>query len=349
MKKNTLCTITYLQVKYFYKIHCNFAFIMNTIISTDLDEAKEHLINDRVIAIPTETVYGLAANALHETAVLKIFEAKNRPTFNPLIVHCSSWLEAKKYVEEIPEKLSILIKKFSPGPITFLLKKKKIIPDLVTAGSNYVAIRIPSHPLTLSLLQSLDFPVAAPSANEFGYISPTTAQHVMDSLQGKIPFILNGDVATVGVESTIVGINEHNKIVIHRLGGISKEDLEKELGESISLENKSESPSTAGQLKSHYAPHTDLYIGEIKELLPLHKNKNICTISFCNKVEGIPAENQFILSPNKNLSEAAQQLFSTLRTIDNLKPAVILAEIFPNEGLGAAINDRLERASVVHK
>jgi L-threonylcarbamoyladenylate synthase len=322
---------------------------MQTIISTNIEQAKQHLLQNDVVAIPTETVYGLAANALNDDAVIKIFEAKNRPTFNPLIVHCSSWDEASKYVEEIPEKFIPLIKKFSPGPITFLLKKKKIISDLITAGSNYVAIRIPNHPTTLALLAALPFPVAAPSANEFGYISPTTAQHVMDSLQGKIPFILNGDIATVGVESTIVGINEQNKIIIHRLGGISKEDIENEIGETMLLQNKNEKPTTAGQLKSHYAPHTDLYLGDIRKLLAIHQGKNICTISFCNKYDGIPIENQFILSPNKNLNEAAQHLFSTLRTIDNLKPSVILAEFFPNEGLGAAINDRLERAAAIHK
>jgi L-threonylcarbamoyladenylate synthase len=322
---------------------------MQTIISTDIEQAKQHLIQNDVVAIPTETVYGLAANALNDEAVIKIFEAKNRPTFNPLIVHCSNWNEAMNYVEEIPEKFSPLIKKFSPGPITFLLKKRKIISDLVTAGSNYVAIRIPNHPTTLALLASLPFPVAAPSANEFGYISPTTAQHVMNSLQGKIPFILNGDHTTIGLESTIVGINEWNKVVVHRIGGVSIEEIQNELKEEILLDNKNEKPATAGQLKSHYAPHTDLIIGNVQELISKHKGKNICTISFYQQYANLPIENQFILSPQKNIKEAAQKLFSTLREIDQQKPSVILVEIFPNEGIGAAINDRLERAAAIHK
>jgi L-threonylcarbamoyladenylate synthase len=322
---------------------------MRTLLSHNIQDAKHHLLNNDVIAIPTETVYGLAANALNEDAVIKIYEIKNRPTFNPLIVHCGRWLDVPKYVEEIPEKFFPLIKAFSPGPITFLLKKKPIIPDLVTAGSDLVAIRIPNHPITLELLQSLPFPVAAPSANEFGYISPTTAHHVMDSLNGKIPFILNGEKSIIGLESTIVGLNENNQVVIHRLGGISKAFIQNELGENVSIENNNDIPKTAGQLKSHYAPHTKLIVGNIDELVNQYAGQNIFTISFTKQYEQIPLFNQLILSEEGNMNQAAQRLFSALRKIDNQKPDIILAEKFPSYGLGAAINDRLERASFENK
>jgi L-threonylcarbamoyladenylate synthase len=322
---------------------------MRTLLSQNIQDAKHHLLSNDVVAIPTETVYGLAANALSEAAVIKIFEIKNRPTFNPLIVHCGRWTDVVHYVEEIPEKLFPLIEVFSPGPITFLLKKKAIIPDLVTAGSSLVAIRVPSHPVVLELLQNLPFPLAAPSANPFGYVSPTTAQHVMDNLNGKIPFILNGDKSTVGLESTIVGINEKNQVVIYRHGGISKELIEAELGEEVIVTTHSQTPTSSGQLKSHYATNAPLYVGNIEEMFPLHKSKNIFTISFSKQYKELPKANQYILSPNANINEAAQNLFAALRSIDSKKADVILAEIFPAQGLGHAINDRLERASVINK
>jgi L-threonylcarbamoyladenylate synthase len=322
---------------------------MRTLISANIQEAKYHLLNNDVVAIPTETVYGLAANALSEEAVVKIFQVKNRPQFNPLIVHCGRWTDVPSYVEEIPEKFFPLIKAFSPGPITFLLKKKNTIPDLVTAGSDLVAIRIPNHPVTLELLQTLPFPVAAPSANEFGYISPTTAQHVMDGLNGKIPFILNGEKSSIGLESTIVGINEHNKVVVYRLGGVSIEHIQSELGEEVVIENINEKPITSGQLKSHYAPNAPLYMGNISELVKKFQGKNIFTISFQTTYNDLPLYNQFILSEEGNINVAAQKLFSALRKIDTMQPDVILAEVFPNYGLGRAINDRLERAKASNK
>jgi L-threonylcarbamoyladenylate synthase len=319
---------------------------MRTLISHNIQDAKHHLLSNEVIAIPTETVYGLAANALLESAVIKIFELKERPRFNPLIVHCGRWTDVPNYVEEIPEKFFPLIKTFSPGPITFLLKKKKIIPDLVTAGSDLVAIRIPNHPVTLELLQTLPFPLAAPSANLFGQISPTSAFHVMDSFNGKIPFILNGEKASIGLESTIVGINELNQVEVHRLGGVGIEYLQNELGEPVVIKNNHTGESMQpGQLKSHYAPQTPMVTGNIEELLPMHTGKKIFTISFTKRYDELPVENQFVLSETGNINQAAQRLFSALRKIDSMKPDIILAEKFPEYGLGRAINDRLERAS----
>lgn len=322
---------------------------MHTIVSTDIEKAKQYLINGQLVAIPTETVYGLAANALNEDAVVKIFEAKNRPAFNPLIIHVGSWQAAEKYVTTIPAKAKLLAKKFTPGPLTFLLKKKNIIPDIVTAGSERVAIRIPNHPLTLALLQSLDFPLAAPSANPFGYISPTTAQHVLENLSGKIPYILDGGAATVGLESTIIGFDEKEQVLLYRSGGTGTEEIETLLNEKVLAAPTSPQKNleTSGQLKSHYAPHTPLYIGDIDELKKQFAGKQIASISFSKQFDGI--DKQFVLSKEGSLAEAAKNLFAALREIDGLKVAVILAEIFPDEGIGRAINDRLNRAKAENK
>ena len=324
---------------------------MDTITGTDIERAKQFLVNGELIAIPTETVYGLAANALNEEAVIKIFEVKNRPSFNPLIVHCASWQTAQQYVQKVPAKAHLLAEKFTPGPLTLLLTKKDSIPDLVTAGSEKVAIRIPDHPLTLALLESLDFPLAAPSANPFGYISPTTAAHVIENLNGKIPYILDGGSASIGVESTIIGFDENDKVLLYRSGGISMEEIEKVINEKIiqAPSSPQKNPETSGQLKSHYAPHTPLYIGNIDQLKNEFAGKKIATISFTKNIEGIESGYEFILSPKGNLHEAASNLFASLRKIDQLNADVILSESFPNKGIGRAINDRLSRAKAENK
>jgi len=195
-----------------------------TKIGNDISKAKLLLEKGEVVAIPTETVYGLAANALDEQAVAKIFEAKNRPYFNPLILHLADKETIQKYVKKIPDELLKLIDIHCPGPITFLLEKKDIVPDLVTAGSKFVAIRIPKHEICQKLLSQLNFPLAAPSANPFGYISPVTSTHVFNQLNNKIPYILEGKTANIGIESTIVGV-ENKQVKIFRLGGVSYEDI----------------------------------------------------------------------------------------------------------------------------
>lgn len=324
---------------------------MHTIIGKDIEQAKTWLMNGDVVAIPTETVYGLAGNALNADAVLKIFAAKNRPSFNPLIVHAASWLQATEYVQQVPAKASVLAEKFSPGPLTFLLKKKNSIPDLVTAGSDKVAIRIPAHPVALKLLQSINFPLAAPSANPFGYVSPTTAEHVLEGLDGKIPYILDGGAATVGLESTIIGFDDNENVLLYRTGGITAEQIEGVLKEKIIFARlaSEENPETAGQLKSHYAPYTPLYVGDIDKLKKQFDGKKIACISFTQQFDGIEEANQFILSRGGNLDEAAKNLFTVLRITDKLNADVILAEKFPNQGIGRAINDRLSKAQAQNK
>lgn len=321
---------------------------MQTVIGTNIRPAIEFLRAGEVVAIPTETVYGLAGNALDEDAVLKIYEAKQRPRFNPLILHVASLSHFSLYAGDIPDACRLLTAKFSPGPLTFLLPKTDLVPDLVTAGSDRVAIRIPSHPLTLELLKSLDFPLAAPSANPFGYVSPVTAQHVWDGLQGRIPYILDGGPCAMGLESTILGF-EDGEVVLHRHGAVPLEAIEEVLGRSVQLRAQHGPVEAPGQLKSHYAPHIPLWLGDVDSLLQVHHGKKIAVISFHKKYIYPEPAIQFTLSPAGDLHEAARNLFRVLREVDQLDVDIILAERFPEAGLGRAINDRLQRAQAALK
>ncbi len=316
---------------------------MTTTIGTDIEFAATLLRNADLVAIPTETVYGLAGNALNSEAVLKIYEAKQRPRFNPLILHLPDINHASKYVSEMPDDALLLAEHFSPGPVSFLLPKSSLVSDLVTAGSDKVVIRIPAHPMTLALLRLLDFPLAAPSANPFGYVSPVTALHVMEGLGGRIPYILDGGPCSVGLESTIVGFTE-GEIIIYRLGGITVEDIRKVSGKEPRLSLLHKQPETPGQLKSHYAPATPLMVGNVQEMIKSFHGKKIAVISLNRAYKN--ADHNFILSSSGNLHEAASNLFSALRELDKLETDIILAEKFPDEGIGLAINDRLARASV---
>lgn len=310
-------------------------------IGTEIEKARDLLLQNEVVAIPTETVYGLAGNALSEIAVSKIFEAKNRPHFDPLIVHVPSVSEVSNYVEEIPELALSLMENFWPGALTVLLPKKSCIPDLTTSGLQEVGIRIPNHPVTLELLRSLPFPLAAPSANPFGYISPTSAQHVADQLGDKIPYILNGGHCHVGIESTVLRV-QHNEIEILRLGGISIEELHPFTSKIHIQQHSSSSPASPGMLTSHYAPHKPVFVGNIQELMHSFASQKIGVLSFKKDFQ---MEAQRILSPSGNFTEAASNLFAYLRELDQMNIDVILAEFLPNESLGRAINDKLKRAS----
>ena len=317
----------------------------NTITGNDIETAKVFLKNGLVIGIPTETVYGLAGNALDEDAVLKIFTAKNRPHFDPLIVHTHSIAGIERYTTDIPANARLLMERFMPGALTLLLKKKLSIPDLVTSGLETVAIRIPDHPLTLKLLQELPFPLAAPSANPFGYISPTTAQHVFTQLQGKIPYILDGGATTVGVESTIVGF-EGDEAIVYRLGGVAVEAIEAVIGKVRVIINTGSNPKTPGMLKSHYAPTKELIFNDparLEELRKSHSNTGV--IAFDALLPGLNPDHQEVLSPLRDLGEAAKHLFSAMRKLDASDVDVIYAIEFPDTGLGRAINDRLQRAA----
>ena len=315
-------------------------------IGTDIHEAIRLLKQSEVIGLPTETVYGLAGNAYNPLAVAKIFEVKNRPTFDPLIVHTSSVDRLHEFVTEIPTIAEKLAGHFWPGPLTLVLKKKQIIPDLVTSGLNTVAVRIPRHPLALELLKTIDFPVAAPSANPFGYVSPTNAQHVDEQLGDKIKYILDGGDCMVGLESTIVAF-EDGKTVVLRLGGIAIEDIEKVAGKVDVRLHSTSNPSAPGMLENHYSPLTPLEIGDIKRLINIHSDKKIGVLSFSEDYSTTLDIPCFVLSESGDMAEAATRLFSGLRALDALHLHSIISELVPEVGLGRAINDRLRRASTL--
>ena len=315
-----------------------------TTIGTDIAHAIALLQQGKLVAIPTETVYGLAGNALNEATVAAIFEAKNRPTFDPLIIHIADWRHAERWVLDIPEKAEALAKAFLPGPLTLLLPKRPIIPDLVTAGSPFVAIRVPAHPMARKVLEALDFPLAAPSANPFGYVSPTTAAHVAQQLGEKIPYILDGGPCQVGLESTIVGFEGAGPVVL-RKGGIPIEAIERVIGPVTVQEHSSSKPSAPGMLLSHYAPGTPLVLGNLQELAAQHPGTKIGVLAFRQPLPGLPPEQQIVLSAKGDFAEAAQHLFAGLRYLDGLNLDLIIAELLPEVQLGRAINDRLRRAA----
>jgi L-threonylcarbamoyladenylate synthase len=263
-----------------------------------------------------------------------------------LIIHTSSLERVGEFVESFPDPLYKLAKEFWPGPLTLLLPRKPIIPDLVTSGLERVAVRVPNHPLTNSLLASLDFPLAAPSANPFGYISPTSAQHVENQLGGNIPYILDGGNCNVGLESTIVGI-EDDQIFIYRLGGLEVVEIEKVVGPVHIKNHSSSNPQAPGLLESHYAPRKPFLLGDLDELVKDHskRKKKFAVMSLSKSFKGVNAEHQKQLSKNGDLKEAAQNLFASMRYLDEQDVEVILAEKMPTLGLGNAINDRLKRAA----
>lgn len=313
-------------------------------IGTDLERAIALLQQEEVVAIPTETVYGLAGNAFSPRAVSTIFAVKERPSFDPLIVHTNDFERVASFTAEIPALAWRLAQHFMPGPLTLLLPKTESIPDIVTAGLPQVAVRVPSHPLAQALLSLLDFPLAAPSANPFGYISPTTAEHVEQQLGSRIPYILDGGPCQVGLESTIVGF-EDSQAVVYRQGGLALEALEKIAGPLLVRPHSTSNPLAPGMLKSHYAPRAPLILGRLEELLERYQGKKIGIIAFRQALPQIPAEHQLILSPSGDQAEAARNLFAGMRLLDSLGLDLILAELVPEQGLGRAINDRLRRAA----
>ncbi len=314
-----------------------------------IEAAADLLRQGELVAIPTETVYGLAANAFNEEAVLNIYKTKNRPHFNPLIIHSNSVERFTEWGIYLPTLALKLAADFSPGPITFVVPSSNKVPDLVTAGHDSVAIRIPNHPLTLELLALLDFPLAAPSANPSTFVSPTSAAHVKQQLGDKIKCILDGGECQVGIESTIVSFLENTPRIL-RYGGLAKEQIEASLGIKVNVPQVSGDTSkilAPGMMERHYAPNKKLIIcDDIEKELLNHQGLSLGSISFSKKFERIDRKNQFILSPNGSLDEAARHLFSALRSLNDLDVDIILAEKFPDEGLGIAINDRLRRASV---
>lgn len=304
---------------------------------TDIQTAAQFLREGNCVAIPTETVYGLAANAFNEKAVSDIFRIKNRPEFDPLIVHTGSIDSARLLVREIPAIAEELMRKFWPGPLTLVLPKSTRIPDAVSSGLQTVGIRIPDHPLTLELLNILEFPLAAPSANPFGYVSPTRAEHVATTLGNAIPYILDGGDCSRGIESTIVGF-ESGKPVLYRYGSLSVQEIEELTGPLEIRINQSSNPVAPGQVKVHYSPHKPVRTGN-----PI-AGKKAGMIRFKEYAEDYDTSFQKILSPEGDLYIAARRLYGFLRDWDDSDVDEILVEWVPEGGIGNAINDRLRRA-----
>lgn len=311
--------------------------------------AVELLRKGDVVALPTETVYGLAADALNPIAVAKIFEAKERPHFDPLIVHLPNreWLGR---VAELPagdrQLILKLTERFWPGPFTIVLPRLEVVPDIVTAGLNTVAMRISAHHTFAEIVAELDEPLAAPSANRFGCISPTTAQHVLDELNGRIPLVIDAGPTEHGIESTIVGV-QGGKIAFLRRGPVTQEQLS-QFGEVTSMVTTPEI-SAPGQLASHYAPKTPLCLIDTAEDFVPQKNQRVGLLAWKSGGGSRTHTKRFAairnLSHRGDLREAAANLFSDLRELDALGLDLIVAERVPVDGLGAAILDRLERAA----
>lgn len=304
----------------------------------------EKLREGELVAIPTETVYGLAANAFDPSACRKVFEAKGRPQSDPLIVHIGASFDIERiaYPNELLKRLE---KRFWPGPLTLILRKKKPLPDVVTSGLDSVAVRMPAHPLLQQLLARVDFPIAAPSANPFAYVSPTTAQHVAESLGERIAYILDGGPCTIGIESTILDIRNADSPRLLRPGKIGHEQLSEILERPVSTPHHNTSPPVApGQMKKHYSPKTRV---ELCDSLPngAEARPPPGTGYLYFRKPAAHGAGVFWLTDDGSLEEAAQNLFLRLREIDGKCFETILVERAPDNGIGRAINDRLRRAA----
>lgn len=319
-----------------------------TILCENAPQAAEMLRQGLLVAFPTETVYGLGADAKNPIAVARIFEAKQRPTFDPLIVHVSNVAEARALTLHFPEIAEKLAAAFWPGPLTLVLPKRPEIPDLVTSGLPGVGIRVPNHPLALQLLMEVGCPLAAPSANPFGGISPTTAEHVLYGLAGRVDGVLDGGPCAVGVESTVISLMGQHPTIL-RPGGLPREEIEALIG-GVQLASSDPTRDDAaqpapGMLSRHYAPSTPLRLISTVEpaVAVFGKSNGLLTYGADNDVDGFTTVVR--LSESADLRTCASNFFAALRSLDAAGVDVIIARCFPDEGLGVALNDRLRRAA----
>ena len=320
---------------------------------SDIARAAAILRDGGLVAFPTETVYGLGANALDERAVARVFEAKARPRFDPLIVHIADLQWLGRLTADFPPLARKLADKFWPGPLTLVLPKTPAVPDLVTAGGPTVAIRVPDHPVALRLLRAVDLPIAAPSANPFGRISPTCAEHVREQLGSQIDLILDGGPCRVGVESTVLQLTPQGPLLL-RPGGTTLEEIEELIG-TVQLPGTSSThvPVTGlvspGTLAQHYAPRTALVLRTSEHASDCDgdfgSSGRIGLLSFRGDEQVSRFAKIEVLSRTGDLREAAANLFAALRRLDAAGLDLIIAETFPEAGLGRALNDRLRRAA----
>ena len=313
--------------------------------------AAKIIKNGGLVAFPTETVYGLGADALRAGAVKKIFEAKGRPADNPLIVHICDEKMLAAVVKEIPEKAFPLMKKFWPGPLTIIFKKKNSIPDIVTAGGNTVAVRMPAHPVALALIEKTRVPIAAPSANISTRPSPTEAKHVYEDLKGKIPLILDGGHTRIGVESTVVDLTTKIPTIL-RKGKITSGEIKDMIGPVLlSTEKKEGVVRSPGQKYRHYAPKAKLILvsggsAAVKKNIRKYPKNRVCVITFTERKDlYMKAYKTFIFGKRNDPLRAARSFFSLLRKCDEKNADVIIVETPPKNGVGDALIDRISRAA----
>ncbi|TQE90884.1 L-threonylcarbamoyladenylate synthase [Ureibacillus terrenus] len=318
-------------------------------------QAVDLLNQGEVVAFPTETVYGLGAVATDDEAVKKIYEAKGRPSDNPLIVHIGTIEEVSDYVEEVPEKAKKLMERFWPGPLTLIMKAKPdVLAKSVTAGLPTVGIRMPDHEVALELLRTLKKPLAAPSANRSGKPSPTKAEHVYEDLKGRIPLILDGGTTGIGIESTVLDVTVDPPVIL-RPGGVTKEMLEAEIGEvaapSLKEQQLESTPKAPGMKYTHYAPEAPVYLIErnrekiektVRELQ--NKGHRVALLAPSNYAS-IPADYFFPFGEEEDRKQMAANLYDALRACDKTDATIILATTTSTEGVGAAIMNRLHKAA----
>ena len=325
---------------------------MITALGTDVAHAAALLRVGELVAVPTETVYGLAGHGLREDSLRRIFAVKGRPLTNPLILHFASVAQLAGYVRmaAVPAAAHRLLAAFSPGPLTLLLPRDPaVVPDLVTAGLPDVAVRVPAHAVVQDLLRQLDFPLAAPSANPFGYISPTRPAHVLRQLGGRIPYVLDGGACQAGIESTVVGFGPAGEPVVYRSGVISLEMLQAVVPAARlrTAPEKARPAASPGLLPYHYSPHTPLKLfGPGHVALPPFDVATTGALTLREPLPDLPAAQQVVLSPGRgDLAEAAHGLYAALHHLDALGMRQLLAERLPDTRLGLTLNERLEKAA----
>jgi len=319
--------------------------------SNGIKDAVAVLHSGGLVAFPTETVYGLGADALNAEAVRKIFEAKGRPSDNPLIVHVASLEIAWHFTTEISDKGLQLAKRFWPGPLTLVVKRKAIVPDIVTAGLNTIALRIPNHSVTLDLLKRFKGGIVGPSANISGRPSPTSAEHVYQDLRGKIDIILDAGPTTIGMESTVIDVTVDPPLIL-RIGGLSREDIEEEIGETHQTKSQEILRRSPGTRHRHYAPKAhvllipkndrDAFIEQLNKMK--EEGKKVGAITYSENMNVIDTT-KFHLILSSSVESYAQNIFWALRELDNLNVDYMLVESVEEKGIGAAIMDRLVRAA----
>ena len=328
---------------------------METIIGNSVEEAVRWLKRGEPVALPTETVYGLAAPLFSEETIRKIYSVKQRPANNPLIVHVSDF-EQLQTIAEITPLVQALTERFWPGPLTLVLKRKACVSDVVTAGQPSVAVRCPQAPLFRRAIVLTGEPLVAPSANRFQHVSPTTAAHVLNDLGGSIPYILDGGACMFGLESTILSLLDEEQPTLLRYGPIAAEALEAFLQRPLitppSVPSEQKPPLAPGLYKKHYSPQTPLYlVKNLADYVPPLRYKEIFEAHATHVFLFPPSRplrgGELVLSPNGDLNEAASHLFDCLQTLDTQSWRSIWAEAAPNEGVGRALNDRLTRAAHV--